>query len=371
LPGDAKTLAHRFRDEGYDTAYIGKWHLADENPVPEPERGGYEGWLASNVLERTSEAYRTVVYDEDNRPVRLPGYRADALVDAAIRYAADHADRPFYLFLSLLEPHQQNDTDSFPAPDGYADRYRDAAPPPDLAALGGSAHRHLAGYYGQVKRVDEAFGRLLDALRSLDLLDYTITLFTSDHGNHFKTRNREYKRSPHEASIRVPGVVRGPGFDGGGQVQKLVSLVDFPPTLLEAAGLPVPGDMQGRSILPLLRGEQEWPEEVLVQISESQVGRAVRTRRWKYAVVAPEADGKKDPASDRYVEDALYDLREDPYELRNLIGSKSHQGVAKGMRRRLIQRMTGIGEPEPAITPAPPNRGNPHRQEAPSSPNPS
>ena len=112
--------------------------------------------------------------------------------------------------------------------------------PPDLAALGGSAHQHLGGYYGMVKRLDEALGRLLDALKSLDLLDNTIVLFTSDHGCHFKTRNAEYKRSCHESSIRVPTALSGPGFEGGGQVRQLVSLVDLPPTLLDAAGLPVP-----------------------------------------------------------------------------------------------------------------------------------
>ena len=84
---------------------------------------------------------------------------------------------------------------SYPAPDGYEERYRERWIPPDLAALGGSTHQHLAGYYGMVKRLDEAFGRLIDALRSLDLLENTIVLFTADHGCHFKTRNAEYKRS--------------------------------------------------------------------------------------------------------------------------------------------------------------------------------
>jgi hypothetical protein len=72
--------------------------------VPEAERGGYQYWLASNIIEFTSEAYRTVVYDEDNEPVRLPGYRVDALTDAAIRYVDAHRDTPFYLFLTLLGP---------------------------------------------------------------------------------------------------------------------------------------------------------------------------------------------------------------------------------------------------------------------------
>jgi arylsulfatase A-like enzyme len=358
LPSDRRTLAHHFRAAGYATGYIGKWHLADRalvGPVAEDQRGGYEYWLASNMLEFTSDAYQTVMYDSDGRPVSLPGYRVDALTDAAIRYVDTRRATPFYLFLSFLEPHHQNSLDDYPAPDGYRERYLGRWLPPDLAALGGSAHRHIAGYFGMVKRLDEALGRILDALRSLGLLDNTIVLFTSDHGCHFKTRNREYKRSCHDSSIRVPTALSGPGFDGGGQVRELVSLVDLPPTLLDAAGLPIPPDMQGRSILPLLhRDATDWPREVFVQISESQVGRAVRTHRWKYSVVAPDKDGWNDSASDSYVEEFLYDMFVDPYELNNLIGFESHQAVAAVMRERLIRRMLAAGESAPTITPAPP-----------------
>lgn len=357
LAADAQTLAHYFQAGGYTTGYIGKWHLADREsagPVRQAQRGGYEYWLASNLLEFTSDAYDLVMYDNDGNGVKLPGYRVDAQTDAAIRYVDDHQDEPFFLFLSYLEPHHQNHLDDYPPPDGYRTRYTGRWTPPDLAALGGSTHQHLGGYYGMVKRLDEALGRLLDALQSLDILDNTIVLFTSDHGNHFKTRNSEYKRSCHESSIRVPTAIQGPGFDGGGRISELVSLVDLPPTLLDGAGLPVPEHMQGRSLLPLVRGEVvDWPQEVFVQISESQVGRALRTQRWKYCVDAPGADGNVDAAADSYVEQYLYDLQVDPYELTNLIGFESHRKVADVLRTRLIRRMVAAGETEPAIEPAP------------------
>ena len=134
--------------------------------------------------------------------------------------------------MSFLEPHHQNDHDSYPAPTGYREKYAGRWVPPDLAALpdwewmqgskhpnatlmGGSTHHQLGGYCGMVKRLDEAFGRVMDALRSLGLEDDTIVLFTSDHGCHFKTRNSEYKRSCHDSSIRVPTLSPGPGFRGG------------------------------------------------------------------------------------------------------------------------------------------------------------
>jgi arylsulfatase A-like enzyme len=360
LPPQQQTLAHHFRAAGYTTGYIGKWHLAKGpvGPVDPNQRGGYEYWLASNVLEFTSEPYSTELYDGDGKPVRLPGYRVDALADGAIRYIDAHQNQPFFLFVSFIEPHHRNRLDDYPAPAGYRERYDGRWSPPDLAALGGTSQRDLGGYCGMVRRLDEAFGRLLDALRSLNLLDDTIVLFTSDHGCHFKTRNSEYKRSGHESSIRVPTAFTGGCFIGGGQIPELVSLIDLPPTLLDAAGIAVPPQIQGRSILPLLHGRgreapTNWPSDLFVQISESQVGRAIRTQRWKYIVNAPDKDGWKDAGSDRYVEQALYDLEADPYELENLAGSAAHRLLCDRLRQRLLARMTAAGETTPVIEPAP------------------
>lgn len=352
-----RTLAHHFGAAGYQTGYIGKWHLADgevNGPVRPDQRGGYEFWLASNAIEMTSDAYDCVVYDSDEQPVKLPGYRVDALTDAAIRFVHERQSDPFFLFLSFLEPHHQNHRDDYPAPTGYGERYTGRWTPPDLAALGGSSPQHLGGYFGMVKRIDEALGRLFDALESLNLRENTVVLFTSDHACHFKTRNAEYKRSCHDSSLRVPTAFCGPGFDGSGRVGELVSLVDLPPTLLDAAGLPIPENMAGRSVLPLLRGDKTgFPGEVWAQISESQVGRCVRTKRWKYSVSAPDKNGWKDADSDTYTEEFLYDLVADPYELTNLVGFGSHEALKAVMRERLTRRMAQAGEAVPQIVPAP------------------
>ncbi|MFC5649710.1 sulfatase-like hydrolase/transferase [Paenibacillus solisilvae] len=352
LPEGSRTLAHYFNDAGYQTGYIGKWHLADENPVPESGRGGYKYWLAANALESTSESYDAVVFDNDNERVKLPGYRVDALTDAAIRFIDKEQDNPFFLFLSFLEPHHQNHRDDYPSPDVYTEAYTGRWTPPDLTALGGNSAQNLGGYYGMVKRLDEALGRIFDAVKSLDLAEETIILFTSDHGCHFKTRNSEYKRSCHESSIRVPTAVIGPGFDSRGQIRELVSLIDIAPTLLDAAGIEVPAQMQGRSILPLLRRETEgWRDDVYVQISEDGIGRAIRTSRWKYAVASLE--GAKDaPSTDIYEERYLYDLQADPYELTNLIGFESHRDVTAVLKERLLRRMVEAGEAPATINAA-------------------
>lgn len=353
LDPSLKTVAQHFKEGGYETSYIGKWHLGTtDGAVPKHERGGYDRWLAANLLEFVSDSYDCVLFDEDDQRVKLPGYRVDAMTDAAIRYIdeANKREQPFFLFLSYLEPHHQNHLDDYPPPVGYRDKYTGRWTPPDLQALGGSSGQHLGGYYGMVKRCDEALGRIQDALRSLDMSDDTIIMYTSDHGCHFKTRNAEYKRSCHEASVRVPTAFAGPGFQGGGRRSEVMSLVDLVPTLVDAAGLGVPKEMSGRSLMPILRGEsKDWANEALIQISESQVGRALRTRRWKYGIVDEQGDGQTQSSSDAYDEAFLYDLESDPYELQNLIDCESHDEVAGILREKLLAAMERAGEKRPEV----------------------
>ena len=359
LKDEAITLANCFNDAGYDTAYIGKWHLAGiepafaggQKPVPKHRRGGYRYWLAGDLTEFISDSYHTVLFNEDNELVTLPGYRVDAQTDAAIRYIDRQQDNPFFMFLSFLEPHHQNHTDDYPPPDVYRGKYTGKWIPPDLATLRGATHQQIDGYYGMVKRLDEAFGRLLDALKSLGLLDKTIVLFTSDHGCHFKTRNWEYKRSCHESSIRIPMAAQGPGFQSGGRIQEMMSIVDVAPTLIDAAGLIVPSTMSGKSAMPLTRNQPvDWPDDIFIQVSESQTGRAVRTARWKYSVCSKGEESALKGSSEAYEEEFLYDLKADPYELNNLIGNANFREVGDFMMERLLERIKQIENEQPKIT---------------------
>ena len=353
LDASVPRLGEYFQGAGYRTGYIGTWHLSEHEPVPAGERRGWDRWLASNIIEFTSEAYRTVVYDEDDQPVFLPGYRSDALTDAAIRFVTDHADDPFMIMLSLPEPHHQNELDNFPAPDGYRDLYRGAWLPPDLAALPGNQHQQLDGYYGQIRRLDDCVGRLTDALRSLEIDDDTVIIYTSDHGCHFKTRNSEYKRSPHDASVRVPLIIDGPGYRNGGRIRRPVSTIDVLPTLLDAAGIDMPEDVHGA---PLRTRADPAPDDAraFIQISESETGRAIRTRRWKYHVNT----GRREDvaASDLYREAGLYDLEADPYELDNLIGVPNFAEVTEQLRAALIADIARYEGIEATVEPHPPTR---------------
>jgi arylsulfatase A-like enzyme len=354
-----ETIATAFREAGYETGYVGKWHLGDSrtDPIPPENRGGYDHWRAADALEFTSQPYEGFVYDEDGERVPFDGYRVDALNEMALEFVRDAADGddPFFCFLSQLEPHHQNELGRYVAPDGEAYRFREPWVPPDLRERRGDWYEELPDYYGICARLDETVGRMRAELEDLGIADETILLYTSDHGSHFRTRNGEYKRSPHESSIRVPAVATGPGFDDGGRVREPVSLVDLSATVLDAAGVDPPDTMQGESAVPLVEGEDaDWNEEAFFQTAEVQVGRGIRTDRWKYYVTAAEDSPDLDGA-DTYVEECLYDLDSDPHEQVNLVGpgrstyAGAYDDVADDLRERLRERMTAAGEADPTI----------------------
>jgi arylsulfatase A-like enzyme len=357
LPESERTLAHMFKAAGYDVGYTGKWHLAQsgDGPVPPERRGGYvDHWIASDLLEFTSHPNEGRMFGADMQPVELKGYRVDATTDLALDFVRRPRENPFYLFISYLEPHHQNDWNRFVAPEGYAERYQNAPIPEDLRERPGDWPSQWPDYLGCCASIDENVGRIFDELEKIGQADNTIVFYTSDHGCHFRTRNAEYKRSCHEASIHVPALVCGPGIPANRTVQEMVSLVDFPATLLAAAGLPVPDSMQGQSTRRLWEGDSEgWPEEAFFQISEAEVGRGIRSRRWKYSVYAPDKDSRHDAGSDVYQERYLYNLDADPHERINLIGRPDHAEIAAALRERLIERMIAAGEARPEIVPAP------------------
>lgn len=351
-----RTLAHYFKAAGYDVGYTGKWHLAEtrDRAIPPERRGGYvDHWVASDLLEFTSHPYEGRMFGADMQPIELQGYRVDATTDLALEFVGKPRANPFYLFISYLEPHHQNDWNRFVAPNGYAERLANAPIPEDLRERPGDWPSQWPDYLGMCQSIDENVGRIFAALEETGQADNTIVIYTSDHGCHFRTRNAEYKRSCHEASLRVPAIVSGPGLPQGRVIEELVSLVDFPPTLLDAAGVAVPGAMQGRSARQLWEGRGAgWPEEVFFQISESELGRGIRTRRWKYSVYAPEKHPRNDSASDLYVERYLYNLDADPNERINLVGREDHREIAQQLSERLVARMVAAGESAPEIVPA-------------------
>ncbi len=359
------TLATQLHQAGYSTNLIGKWHLAPNTEAAgggvgfvKPEwRGGFmDLWEAANALEHTTHPYEGTIYDGDGQEITYKDeYRVDFITDRAERFLRQKHDRPFFLFISQLEPHQQNDWDNrIIGPKGSTDRFQNSFVPPDLRNLPGNWQQELPDYYGACEAIDASVGRVRKILDEEKLADNTIFVFLSDHGCHFMTRNQEYKRSVHNAPRRIPLLIHGPGFEGTQLISQMVGIIDMAPTLLEAAGVAIPATMKGTSILPLLRDEKAratWPNEHLIQISESMTGRAIRTRDWTYCVA--EITGATDqPAAKVYQEYQMYDQRNDPYEQVNLAGRKEFRKQADELQAKLKKLMVAAGEPEPVIRPA-------------------
>jgi arylsulfatase A-like enzyme len=237
--------------------------------------------------------------------------------------------------------HHQNDHDAFDPPNEYKGRYANPFIPGDLRALPGSWPSQLADYYACVAKMDEEVGTIRKTLAETGLDRNTILIFTSDHGCHFKTRNAEYKRSPHESSIHIPLVVEGPEFNRGIEISELVSQLDFGPTILSAAGVAVPASMQGRSALPLLdRKTEGWRNEIYFEMSEFVTGRGLRTPQHTYAAMAPKVPGwTAVNGADRYVEYMLYDNYADPAQMVNLAGRAPYQAVTAELRQKMVQRI--------------------------------
>ncbi len=378
LPQNVKTLAMYLEEAGYETAYIGKWHLASDGPqdeapdidhtvtaIPAEFRGGYTGfWRAADVLEFTSHGYDGYVFDEDNNRVDFKGYRADCINDMALEFLDRYTgEKPFFMTVSQIEPHHQNDHRHYEGPLGSRERFADYVLPADLEALGGgNAREEYPDYLGQCASLDENLGRLIAKLRGKGLLDTTVILYASDHGSHFQTRNRDahlcggddYKRTGHDGALRVPLVIAGGPYEGGRVVEDLVSTESLPKTILSLAGISVGDAMIGEDLLQVVQGNtQGRANRVFAQISESRVGRCIRTPEYLYGVYAPGINGGSAPNAAVYADDYLYDLRADPLQLKNVAAEEAYADAKASLRQELldwIQRAEGY---RPVITDEP------------------
>lgn len=362
LPRDITPLAEYFNNAGYQTAYIGKWHLgSDKYPgvgvhcestaIPRDRQGKYQYWRAADCLEFTSHGYDGYIFDESGNKIDFKGYRADRINDFALEYLEKKRDpnKPFFMFVSQLEPHQQNDRNCFEGYKETIEKYRDYPLPDDLTFLKGNYKEMYPDYISAINRLDYNVGRLVEKLKELGIYDDTIIIYTSDHGCHFKTRNLEYKRSCHESSTHTPLIIKGGGFEGGKRDDRLVSLIDMPPTMLSMAGINIPDYYKG---VDLTDNSLERRKCVFMQISESQCGRAVRTDRFKYSVRDIKPSGYLHMNSRVYFEDYLYDLKKDPNEKVNLIKNPKYAHVRQELKYLLIEEMQKAGEEIPVIFPA-------------------
>lgn len=388
------TIATELRKSGYSTNFMGKWHISRTKLhdgsqqlgwiPPGSSRAGFDDiWEGANVPELVSHPYEGNYWDSSGTNIGFRDqYRVDFIADRAVKFIEQPHEKPWLLYVSQLEPHQQNDIDAFVPPLRYADEfswlvyrsqleaqqqkdldgfahpprsaYSDPFIPEDLRNLPGNWRSHISGYYGCAQAIDDCVGSLTAALERTGQLDNTIIAFFSDHGCTFRTRLGEYKRSPHDSSLRVPLVIAGPGFDHSNIVDELVSLLDLAPTLLDGAGLAPPKSMCGKPLKPLAldaAARKAWDSTAYFQISQSICGRGIRTRDWCYCAFDPTVARGEAKWSTHYQDFALYSLSGDPAQMVNLVGRPEYNDVADELRAELLRRITAAGEPEAEITP--------------------
>ena len=338
LPVDRPTLGTILTAAGYATAYIGKWHLDGNRrsafTPPGPRRQGFQFWAVANC----THDYTSSHYYRDT-PERLywDGYDAEAQTTMAIDYIRSRAGNapgsaPFALVLSWGPPHNPYRD----LPRRYLDRYPPAeveVPPncPD------PVREDLSGYHAHVTALDEQLGRIEAALAAEGVLENTIFVYTSDHGDMLGSQGVNRKQHPWDESILVPFLLRCPGQAGRGRRLSFpLNVVDILPTLLGLAGVPIPATVEGSDLSPAVRGEpftgNEHALTMCIAPFAEYVGtpwRGVRGARYSYARWL---DGRG----------ILYDTVADPDQLRNLYRDDSCRSIRAeledALQRLLAQR---------------------------------
>ena len=259
LNPELTTIAKVYKAAGYDTGYVGKWHIDGQGRsayIPEERRQGFDYW---KVLECTHN-YNASAYYAGNNPVKKQwkGYDAIAQTRDVQRYISDHASstKPFMAFLSWGSPHNPYQT----APKKYQDQFsaEEIQLRPNVpAASAAKARKELAGYYAHIAALDQCVGDLMATLEETGLRDNTILVFTSDHGDMLHSHDHIRKQKPYDESVRVPFLVRYPDRCAGREIDMPIGTPDIMPTLLGLSGIQVPGSVEGRDYSQMLTEEAE------------------------------------------------------------------------------------------------------------------
>lgn len=363
-PNDLPSYPQRLKAAGYETAYIGKWHMGEDNDAQRP---GFDHWMSH----RGQGNYFDNEFNVDGTRRRIDGYYTTVVTDHAVSWITKKHDTPWMMVLGQKAPHggpiqpeprMAHALDAFPVrtPVNY-ESYRAADGKPawleeSLDTWHGAKgplydlKRHdtfVRTYLATLLSVDESVGRLYQALQASGQLDDTVIVFTSDNGFVLGEHGRVDKRTMYEESIRVPLLIRYPGMvTPGTVVDEMVLSHDLAPSLVEFGGAAAMPDVTGRSFVPLLRGARvAWRDAFLYEYNyEKQFPytpnvRGVRTERWKY-IRYPNGDGTPDKFTAE-----LYDLKSDPYELRNLIADPAY-AARRAEMQTLLERVSQEAGPE-------------------------
>ncbi|MPY88976.1 MAG: sulfatase-like hydrolase/transferase [Luteitalea sp.] len=350
---DLRFFSQYLQMGGYETAFVGKWHMGHE--TDDPQRG-FDHWVSFSGQGQYLPGPKTI-FNVNGRRVPQKGYITDELTDYALDWLQERdAEQPFMLYLSHKAVH-----DNFTPAERHEGRYAkqqiewppsfDPSTDPDGRPMWvknqrNSWHGVDFAYYGRrdikeeyrryleaVLAVDDSVGRVVEYLRKEGLLDSTVIMLMGDNGFVWGEHGLVDKRTAYEASMLVPLVAYAPGlFPEGRTVEQIVANIDVAPTVLEAAGLQPPSDMDGQSFLDLAQGKEvPWRDSVLYEyywernFPQTPTMHALRGQRYKYI----HYHGIWDL-------DELYDLQADPDEMKNLINDPTQKEVVQKMNQQLF-----------------------------------
>ena len=362
-----KTFPQTLQRAGYETAYVGKWHMGNDDSA----RPGFDHWVSMKGQGTSFDPTLNV----NGERTQFRGHTTDVLNQQALDFVRKPRSRPFCLYVAHKALHPeltQRDDGSITDPTAarflcakrHQTLYADAALPrrlnvsdslagkpalrraieglPPLSRETGTSDETMRDRLRMLAGVDEGVGTLLGALEQTGKLDDTVFVFTSDHGYWYGEHGLSVERRlAYEEAIRVPLLIRYPKLIRPGSVCDSFALsIDLAPTLIELAGAKADGALDGRSLVPLLKGEQprDWRTSFLIQYNTDTVFprvlrmgyRAIRTKRWKYI---------------RYNElrdmDELYDLKNDPYEMTNVIDQVDRRKILRQLNTDLDKLIEG------------------------------
>ena len=340
LAPDAVTLSKELRGAGYDTGYIGKWHLNGDgrsNFISPERRQGFDYWKA---LECTHDYNRSFYYADGPEKLLWKGYDAIAQTEDARQYLEDHSKsgKPFFLILAWGPPHDPYQT----APQSYREMYSQekiTLRPNVPEGIQQTGRERAAGYYSHCSALDDCFGQLRETLEKTGLEKNTILVFTSDHGDLLGSHGSWNKQQPYDESIRVPLLMHWPlGLGNKGlRLDAPIGSEDIMPTLIGLCHLPIPNSVEGIDFSNYVRGGRNPSDNAALISCVSPFGqwtrkmggreyRGIRTVRYTYV---RELKGPW----------LLFDNQRDPFQLRNLAGLPAFDSLQKKLDFILKQKL--------------------------------
>lgn len=343
-------MAEVYKENGYATGYIGKWHInghprdmsireGRKLPVPADRRQGFDYW---KVHECTHSYNNSFYYDENNVKHKWEGYDAIAQTKEAVTYMRANKENPFLLFVSYGPPHAPYQT----APKKYKDIYKDMDiklrpnVPKERTA---EAKKDIRGYYAHITALDDCVAVLQTEIKKLGLEDNTIFVFTSDHGDMLHSHAQIKKQKPWEESILIPFMLKYPNkLKGGEQLTKVFSFPDIMPTLLGMCNLPIPASVEGVDYTGQLLGKEE------LEIDGALITCPVPFHQWNYKKGGREFRGIRTERY-TYAKDLdgpwlLYDNEQDPYQLSNLVNKEEYKKLQGDLEKKLQKMLDKRGD---------------------------